>query len=205
MRCPDVQARMLEGRPEPADRLHVSACAACRAALPELERLRTRLADPALWEEPPPDLEKRIVDSATAGSSPGPGRRLRWAAVAATVTLVVVGSWWIQTRPDWTVVLAPTDQAPQARAVVYGWNRPEGTRMVVEVEGLPDAGDDGYYEVWLTAPDGRHLSAGTFRAAGEVVVWGAFPRSEFPRIWITYEPVDDDPGPSGITVLDTAA
>jgi len=74
--------------------------------------------------------------------------------------------------------------------------------MVLEVWGLDPADDGSYYELWLTAPDGRHVSAGTFRDSGRFEVVAGVRRSDFPRIWVTLEPADDDPGPTSRTVLD---
>lgn len=95
--------------------------------------------------------------------------------------------------------------APQASARVSGWNMDYGTKMMIEVAGLDPTGPDAYYEIWLTAPDGRHVSAGTFRMSGRFEVMAGVRRSEFPRIWITLEPADDDPAPNPQTVLDTPA
>src|SRR5690606_28193477 len=106
--------------------------------------------------------------------------------------------------PDWAMDLEAMPAAPGASARVRGWNMDHGTRMVFEVDGLDPTGPDAYYEIWLTAPDGRHVSAGTFRMSGRFEVMAGVRRSDFPRIWITRERADDDPGPFSETVFDTA-
>lgn len=207
MNCEDVQAVLLAGDTTPGTEAHLATCAACRAARPGLEALRHRLADPGIWEEPPRALATRVVEDlgeSPAVSSRGRGRR--WWAVAAAVLVVVVGAGYLTLRPghpDWTVRLAPTALAPRASATVEGWNTATGTRMRLAVSGLPATGNDAYYEVWLTAPDGRKVTAGTFRDSGTVTVWAAVSRADFPRLWITREPADGDPAPSWETVLDT--
>jgi anti-sigma factor RsiW len=179
--------------------------------VPEVERLRRHLADPLLWEAPPEDLSHRVAAAISGRRAAMPGRRparLRPAAAVAGLAVVVAGlaiGVRIGGAPDWRVVLSPTEEAPAAAATVAGWNTAEGTRMVIEVGGLPGLEAGEYYEVWLTAPDGRHVSAGSFRASGTVTVWAGVRRSEFPRIWVTLEPADQDPAPSGVTVLDASA
>lgn len=208
MNCEDTQARYLTGEFDDAMRSHLSSCPACRSALAGLDRLREALADPQLWEEPPPELADRVTASVLVEACPrGVGSwGLRRLAAAVAVVVVVAGGllgWraW-EMRPDWEVELVPTPAAPTAAVVVAGWNTDTGTRMELDVSGLPPA-RDGFYEVWLTDEEGRHISAGTFRDSGTVTVWAGVRRSDFPRIWITLEPIDDDPGPSAVTVLDT--
>jgi hypothetical protein len=74
--------------------------------------------------------------------------------------------------------------------------------MVLLVEGLEPAPAGHYYEIWMTAPDGRHVSAGTFQGSGRVTASAGVRRSEFPRIWITLEEVGGDLGPSPETYFD---
>ena len=74
--------------------------------------------------------------------------------------------------------------------------------MVVAIEGLNPAPDGFVYEFWLS--DGPvHISAGTFHSDGEIELWSGVSRADFPRLWITLEPLDEDESPSGNTVLDT--
>ena len=107
-----------------------------------------------------------------------------------------------QDDADWSVELAATTPYSGATAVVDGWNTDTGTRMEVEVTGIPATAGTGYYEVWMTAPSGEHVSAGTFRSSGTITVWSGVTRKAFPRIWITLE-TDGDPAPTGEIVFDT--
>jgi hypothetical protein len=95
-----------------------------------------------------------------------------------------------------------TEEAPLATAVVEGWNEPGGTRVSLDIEGLPMAPEGSIYEFWFTRDD-IHISAGTFVSPIDVQLWAGVTRREFPRLWITLEPIDNDESPSGINVMDT--
>lgn len=208
MTCEEFQARYLAGDLSIAERSHLASCGTCRSAAPGLDRLAQQLADPLLWESPSPQLADRVVAAVIAEARPLPAApKRRWwigAAAALTTLAVVAGALATGSRPDWEVELASTASAPRASANVAGWNTERGTRMQIDISDLAPAPDDTYYEIWLTAADGRHVSAGTFSGPGRVVVWAGVQRRDFPRIWITLEPADDDPSPSSVMVLDTA-
>ena len=208
MNCEEFQARYLAGELPGGDQGHLASCPTCREAAPGLDHLRARLREQVLWEEPSPDLGERVVAAVAVEARPQRlaarrPRRIAWVAAVALVAALGVGGWLRAGAPDWQIDLAATDNAPLAVAHVAGWNTEYGTKMRLEVEGLEPVGSDAYYEVWLTSPDGRHVSAGTFRGPGEIVLWAGVTRAEFPRIWVTREPTDHDPAPSGETVLDT--
>jgi hypothetical protein len=76
--------------------------------------------------------------------------------------------------------------------------------MVLDITGIGDAPTGFYYEIWMTAKDGRHISAGTFNGSGRVTAFAGVRRADYPRIWITLEAADDDLGPSPETYFDTA-
>jgi anti-sigma factor RsiW len=194
----------LTGRPTPEIDAHLAVCPDCRMRAPAAEALRRKLRDSLLWEEPPVDLGQRVVDAVTGNVMSRPARFRWWlaAAVAALVALVL-GLGWLTGRPDWSVELVAGPDAPGAEAVVAGWNTGQGTRMVFDVTGLEDAPDGFYYEVWLTASNGRHVSAGTFRSPGRFEVMAGVRRRDFPRIWVTLEPADSDSGPYDVMVLDS--
>lgn len=205
MTCEEVLELIARGgENDPAVVAHLAVCPTCRLEAERTAVLGRHLADPLLWESPPPDLQHRVAAAVANEGQPRPPTRWTWWAAGAAAVLVMVAALAVwQGRPDWTVELVGAEAAPTAQATVRGWNKDEGTRMVLEVEGLAAAGDGAYYEVWLTAPDGRHVSAGTFQTAGRVEVIAGVRRSDFPRIWITREPADADTAPFPATVLDT--
>jgi hypothetical protein len=214
--CAEIRAAYLAGERSDPVASHLRGCSECRRVLPQLDRVRGHLNEPGIWETPSPDLGERVLDtirgSRGGGSAaPSAGRRgWRWLAGGVAVAAVVIAVVAVVVQSsgsdgaDWRVALQPTDSAPESDAIVEGWNRPEGTEMVLEVTGLPPSGPDAHYAIWLTSPDGRHISAGTFTSSGTIVAWAGVRRADFPRIWITLEANDDDESLSGRTVLDTA-
>lgn len=217
MTCDEWRAQHLAGERTPQMDAHRRGCAACRAARPQLDQLRAHLADGAVWEEPPPELADRVLDTIRAGTAaeaaPRPptarGRPLaRWLAGAAAAVLVASGVLAVAARtsdpaPHWRLALEAAPAAPHATAEVEGWNGPTGMRVELDVDGLGPSGERGYYAIWFTSPDGRHVPAGTFRDDGKVVGWAGVTRDEFPRVWVTLEADDGDESLSGTTVLDT--
>lgn len=209
MNCEQVRASLLAVGPTADTEAHLDECPSCRSRRPAMAIARDTLADPSVWEEPAPELGDRIVSilskDPTAATWTIPGRqRWRWLAAAAAAILVVVGVVAMigADRPDWEVVMPGTDLAPAATSTVAGWNTDSGTRMRLTIRGLPPAPTGTVYELWLSA-DALHVSAGTFTSGGDIEVWTGVRRSEFPRLWVTIEPLDEDESPSGRTVLDT--
>lgn len=214
MNCEEFRAAVLAGEEGADSQGHLEKCPACRSKYGDIVEMRNALAEPTLWEEPSPELGAQIESLLTHAAhdqrrSASSGGRRRWwtaVAVAAAAVVVVVGSLFA-TRgpaPDWEVALPATAEAPGAIASVKGWNVDSGTRMVLEVEGLDPAPSGYMYEFWLS--DGPlHISAGTFRTGGEIELWSGVARADFPRLWVTLEPIDEDESPSPHTVLDTGA
>jgi len=180
-----------------------------------LAKLRSTLASNSVWEEPSPDLVDRILQTVrreegrgepVRASVPGRPRGAFFARVAAAMLIILSGSLFA-TRTlaaDWEMTLVTTEEAPAASVVVRGWSTATGTRMVLDVVGLNDAPTGQYYEIWMTAEDGRHISAGTFQGSGRVTAFAGVRRADYPRIWITLEVADHDLGPSRETYFDTA-
>lgn len=170
------------------------------------------LDDDALWVHPDADLEASIMAAVSGGGGGGgavsidSARRFRWlgpAVAAAAAALIVMVTLNARSAPDWTVALGGTDAAPASSAVVSGWNEASGTRVELDITGLDPAPEGYVYELWFSAGE-VHVSAGTFHGAGtDAVLWAGVARGDFPRVWITLEPLDDDPSP-GLNILDTA-
>lgn len=208
MNCQDFRATYLAGQAG-RDHNHVAGCPACRSLLTDLDASRAALSDPALWEEPSPELGRRVAALVAAAPLAGAPRRVnrRWVPVTAVAALaIVIASAGIlgARRPDWTVEIEGTELAPAAIATARGWNAATGTRIVLDVDGLEPAPPGQHYEFWLTS-DAVHVSAGTFTGPGTIEMWAGVSRSDYPRLWITLEPADEDSGPSPQTVLDTGA
>lgn len=186
------------------------------AARAELERLvgPALLNDPALWAEPSATFEDSLLTSIERPEMPEAAnvavigkqasRRPKWLAPAAAAAAVLAVVAVLTLRPanaDWEVALGATPEAIGVEASVLGWNEASGTRIELDITGLAAAPDGFVYELWFS--DGPvHVSAGTFHNPEKVTLWAGVSRRDFPRLWITLEPLDDDPSP-GINLLDT--
>lgn len=205
MTCEECRVRLLAGDENEEVQRHLETCSSCRAELPALESNRMLLGDPSLWEEPEPALGDQVVSLISGVNPTVPGPRWWQATIAvAALMAVVLGSIALfrSPSPDWEVPIPGTDLAPLAMGTVKGWNTDSGTRMLLEVDGLEEAPEGYFYEFWLSEGP-VHISAGTFTTAEEVELWAAVARADFPRLWITLEPIDDDESPTRQSVLDT--
>ena len=209
MNCDEFRTHYLAGENDEDTADHLAHCAACRSRQQDVEAGRNALGDPASWEEPPPELKDQVIALIAGNRNRAPtrpGQLERWVRpVAAAAAIVIAAGLYGLFRtpsPDWEVAMPGTELAPLATSTIAGWNTESGTRMVIRVEGLDPAPAGYVYEFWLSQGP-LHISAGTFSAGGEIDLWTGVSRAEFPRLWVTLEPLDDDESPSGHTVLDT--
>jgi Anti-sigma-K factor rskA len=213
MTCDEFRRSYLEHVVPAAAEEHLRGCSDCQRVTPELDLLRARLGDPAVWEAPGADLRLQVVGAVVSAAHPQrPSRwsRGRWwmaGGAAALVLAVVVASLVVIQTPadgaDWELSLYTKTASPDAVVLVHGWNTDTGTHLQVDVDGLAPAGPNEYYAIWMTSVDGRHVPAGTFTESGRIEAWSGVKRSDFPRIWITLEPADGDERLTGTTVADT--
>ncbi len=210
MRCDQARTSYLAGEASHEELDHLESCAECVAERGAPDDTRTVLDDEATWAAPSLQLEDRIV-ALIAGTPDTPLRarpvahRWWWAAGVGVAAAVVAFAVWAVSQPaspDWEVPIPGTEEAPTAAGVIRGWNEPEGTRLVLHVEGLAPAPEGSVYELWFSK-DELHVSAGTFTSAESPELWVGVSRRDFPRLWITLEPIDTDETPSGVAVMDT--
>ena len=206
MNCDHFRAAHLAGDDDGEVAHHGRTCAECRSAVPTLTAARDLLTDPAIWEEAPGGLGRKVEALIGDGRREETSRRMAgwWgiAAAAAIAVVVAVAAVLRVPQPDWTVDIPGTALAPNAAATVSGWNTDDGTRMRLDASSLDSAPSGHVYELWLSEGP-IHISAGTFRGGEDVELWAGVRREDYPRLWITLEPVDTDPSPSSQTVLDT--
>jgi len=215
MRCEEARAAMLSGSDIEPVRHHLATCRICRSEQPMWARLSSTLASHSLWEEPSPDLSDRILHTVRGHEErsqterkvqPERQHKALFAGVAVALLISLAGTFFAtrSLAADWEMTLVTTEENPQATALIRGWSTAMGTRMVIDIVGIEDAPSGSYYEIWMTAPDGRHISAGTFNGSGRVTAFAGVRRADYPRIWITLEIADTDLGPSHETYFDTA-
>ena len=186
---------------------HLRECVSCREEERELRIVHERLLDLAYaTEEPPPDLEERVVDAILRRQ--GRRRLPSWvAAVAAIFVLAVLAAIFVPDlsggRALASATLAPTHLAPDAGGEVT--IRDAGTNMKVRLEawGLPPCEDDRYYELWLVE-GGERVSLGSFTVgpSGKVEANMNAPdfAGSYPSVGVTYE-YDKDPRASDAKML----
>jgi hypothetical protein len=165
------------------------------------------LRDPLLWVDPPAELEHTIVDLiAGTGGIPVTRKRRGFAIGAAAVIVAVTAGagMLIATRAqsaDWELTMPGVAPGIPA-ATVSGWITPGGTRVVMAAEGLGEAPAGHAYELWFSS-GATHISAGTFTSLERPVeLTVAVARRDYPRLWLTLEPIDEDPTPSRVVLFD---
>ena len=192
---------------------HLEGCPECRNELESIRRTHEILRKEAATA-PPPELKDRVLAQATGEISER--SRSRWRllvpAAAALLVVAVLGVGLLPAFLDDSsagLPLTATALAPEASGVVRGEPAGENIRIELEVRGLPELGEDEYYEMWYYTEEedgGGRISCGAFRTApeGQATVNFTTPLNarEYPEIEVTREPDDGDPASSGEAVLE---
>jgi hypothetical protein len=195
----------------------------------DLEELRSVLSDPAVWAEPQPDLQERIIGAiGSAGERPsdtaqdlalsGPTAdrdnvvrlRTRWtryAILSAAAVLLAVGLTIGLTNqgsnPDEFVAsLRGTDLAPDASGEVTLIQTEGGWRIHLQAEGLPRRDNGAYYEAWLKNDAGILVPIGTFNQPDDVTLWAGVPPTRYPALTVTRQLANGNQASSGQVVLE---
>lgn len=181
---------------------------------PELTAL---LADEAIWEPLDTVMEDSIVAAIAIEAQPSPvvtsitaarsRRPMFLASAAAALVLVVVGLFAIGGESDdptgIELALVATELAPDASGAVTIAETPLGTRLILDVGGLPPAANGQYYEAWLRTGPEVGVSAGTFHLRGgdgQIELWAGVTVADYPLFTITIQD-EGDPLSSGQVVL----
>ena len=174
----------------------------------EIERAHGVLADPAVWAEPPLDLQERVV--AAIAEEAGTRRRLRRirysvVAVAAAVVLAAVVTVGLRVNHDEPVQFAAslggTRLAPDAAGDVTLTKTDSGWKVELHATGLPRRADGEFYEAWLKSDAGALVPIGTFNEGTNVTLWSGVGPSTFPTLTVTKETADGNQASSGQVVL----
>ena len=174
----------------------------------EIERVHGVLAGPAVWAEPPLDLQERVV--AAIAHEAVAGRRLRrirysLMAVAAAVVLAVGVTVGLQATRDEPVQFAAsltgTRLAPDAAAKVTLTKTHSGWKIELHATGLTRRTDGEFYEAWLKSDAGLLVPIGTFNEGTDVRLWSGVGPSAFPTLTVTKEVADGNQASSGQVVL----
>ncbi|MFM9135304.1 MAG: anti-sigma factor [bacterium] len=199
------------------DAMHLVTCDTCRR---DWESMRATvdvardLEDGELMA--PPDLvwaaiAEEIAEPAAVTALTPRQRPLRraapWIALAAAVGVViggVVGASLMRSTPPEVIASVPleplADYSTAGTATVEVVN---GTEVLaVDVTGLPAR--DGYFEVWLLAPDASSMIALGTLGAGESTVLplpAGISLADYPVVDISAEPYDGNPAHSTDSVV----
>ena len=200
--------------PSAEDALHLVTCDTCRR---DWESMRATvevardLDDDELLT--PPDhvwaaiAEEISTDAGTVVPMRSRRRVAPWIALAAAVGVVlggVVGAALMRSTPP--EIVASVALEPLADYSTTGTATVEivdGTEMLaVDVSGLPST--DGYFEVWLLAPDASSMIALGTLGAGESTMLplpAGVSLADYPVVDISAEPYDGDPAHSTDSVV----
>jgi anti-sigma-K factor RskA len=194
-------------------RLHVAGCPHCGPEAKALGALPALLDRIEPTDVPPPSLsptiEEAVLDRFAQERRRARRPRRRWprltlprfgalaAACAATVVLalVLLGEEEDNSHAYASARLAPIAAGSNASATAWAEDVPAGTRVRLRARGLRDS----MYELWCVRPDGRWVSGGTFRAAGngraEAVLTAAVRPGDYHVIVVTRHS-EGDHGPA---------
>lgn len=189
----------------------------------ELDRVRSALNDPAVWAEPAPDLEDRIVAAISAAAreegapAAAPERPLatvtplrpRWVryavsavAAAAVVAVALAISLSSGGHPvQYAAALGGTQLEPSASGDVTMTKTTSGWRITLHAKGLPRRDGGQYYEAWLKNAQGQLVPIGTFNQGDDVTLWSGVTPAEFPTMTVTRQDATGGPASSGQVVL----
>ncbi|MEX2182996.1 MAG: anti-sigma factor [Chloroflexota bacterium] len=186
-------ARTLPLEADPPDQLRDRVLAARR-------RAETSILPPA--GQPPAGHAPPAVVPARGSSGRGWFGRIAWGGggaligASAVFVLVVLGS--SRVTPE-VIPLSGSILAPAASGSLLLERLPDGNVHVeLAMSGLPSSDAGHFYELWFVG-DGGRVSAGTFRSDGSPIARAfttAADLEAYPRIGITLEVDDGDPGAS---------
>ena len=99
--------------------------------------------------------------------------------------------------------LDATELAPDSQATALIADTPQGTKILLDVSGLPPADDGTYYEAWLRQSPEIGVSAGTFHLRGGdamIELWAGVTLEDYPLLTVTIQD-EATPESSGVVVL----
>lgn len=174
----------------------------------ELDGLRAALGDPAVWVEPPADLQERVVAAVTDTATPRRSRFLRYAVVGAAAAAVLAVGVAVglrtthEARPvEYAASLSGTRLAPSASGSVTLTKTVSGWKIQLHATGLPRRDNGAYYEAWVKDSTGALVPVGTFNQPDDVTLWAGVPPASHPTFTVTRQLANGDPASTGQVVL----
>ena len=188
---------------------HLEECPRCRDELERVRQTHNLLRELAV-SEPPAELKSRTMAQARGETTTR--FEVRWKvwvpAAAALLVATILGIGLLQTiigDSSASVPLNATALAPGASGELRGEKVGENFQVELEVRGLPKLQKGEYYEMWYAKEGGGRISCGAFRTQpeGRTTVHLTAPVNavSYPKIEVTREPDNGNPGASGKEVL----
>ena len=219
--APAFSLHLMTADEERAYRAHLEVCLACRLKVQEVTETIDLLPLAVTPSVPPPALKGKILQAVAEDAKAASGRHRRWVVpvwAAAAMVALAVGTYSlvrIQTlqdrlmgfeqaaAPERTISMQGTEGAPGATGRLVYAREGSGTRIALQVEGLPPLNPGEAYQLWLIK-NGQRQSGGVFvvdgLGCGGVARW--FPeRVEFDALGITKEPDPLGQQPRGPKVM----
>ncbi len=202
---------------------HLTDCPVCQREVALYQGVVDELPLGVPLRTPPPTLKARLL-ARVQQDAPNPApvswqqrmgaiwrsARLHpiWRpALVVALILVGLGQVWLWQRaaessPWQTIVLSPTEYAPEAQGVIVV--QVDGRLAALITDDLPSLPPEQQYQLWLIA-DGQRTSGAVFSvsSSGQQTVSFEAPRpvAEYQAFGITIEPAGGSPGPTGPRVL----
>src|SRR5215217_1205243 len=181
---------------------HLPECFECQENLDDVRWAHQQLREMSAVS-PAPELKDRVLSKVPTHPSASQRRWKTWIPAAALGLAAILGAVLfiaISGGSGAVTSLASTDLAPGAAGeILLAQAGGENVRVELEVWGLPELGEEEYYELWFVEDD-EHMSGGTFRAKpeGSTVIDLTAPANilSYPVVDITRESDDGDPRPS---------
>ena len=184
----------------------------------QLDAIGTTLADPAVWVQPDPHLEERIVATIAAeqrsarSADSRPRRRIGRILLGVAAALIIAAGTavgLIGHRSDpaitYTAALAATPLAPAASGQATLTQTNSGWRIELHASGLPRRDGGDFYEAWLKSAAGVLVPIGTFNEPAQVTLWAGVSPADFPTLTVTQQQGNGNPASSGRVVLKGSA
>jgi hypothetical protein len=178
----------------------------------EIDELRALLAEPAVWVEPPADLQERVVAAVADSGTTRRSRVLRYAFAGTAAAAVLAVGLAVglhathESRPvEYAASLSGTGLAPKAAGAVTLTKTVSGWKIHLHATGLPRRDNGAYYEAWLKDSAGVLVPVGTFNQADDVTLWAGVPPTSHPTFTVTRQLANGDPASTGQVVLVGAA
>jgi hypothetical protein len=170
------------------------------------------LADPAVWVDARPSLDRDVTAAVRAhvdarARARHPRRRRRAVFAGAAALIVTVGAATALSRADGThgdfvTQLRGTATAPAAEATARITKNRGGFTVAFDARRLPRLPPGEFYEAWLASDAGTLVPAGTFSSGdSRITLWSGVSPLDFSTMSVTIEQSDGNESSSGHVVL----